>query len=465
LEKFALNRSPLSGVFSYPFGMAALSMLVLAVVAGTLLALNPPPKKTATLTMWTFAKPHYEAYLTAVPAFEKAHPGVKVDLQLVSNSGLANRLQAAFQADLADVPDLVEIEISSAGTFFRGPLNHIGFADLTDRLKAEGLFDKMVASRFAPYTTRGRVFGLPHDVHPVMLGYRRDIFEQEGVDASTLETWDDFIAAGKKLTIPDKRYMIEMSDTGRDALEACLFQRDGGYFDAQGQLIFDNEIAVETLLWYIPLVADRKAGGPNPDKIANTLSSSFGAVIAQGMESGYFLSVLMPDWRSKSFENDIGKMKGKMALMPFPAVKKGGRRTTTWGGTMMGITRACKNQDLAWEFAKHLYLNERDLAERFAGTNILPPVRAAWREPAFDRPNPYWSGQKLGREYADLAPDVPSQYTHPFIGTAKAKFSEALTVCVQYYEDNGDRDFPAFVRKTLKEKADEVRKQVARNPY
>ena len=459
-----MSRSPFSGLITFPFGAAALSMLSLAVIAGVLLSLNPPPKKTATLTMWTFARPHYEFYQKAIPDFEKTHPGVTVDLQLVSNNGLANRLQSAFQADL-DVPDLCEIEISSAGSFFRGPLEHIGFADITDRLKKDGLFERMVASRFAPYTSRGRIFGMPHDVHPVMLGYRRDIFEQEGVDASKIETWDDFIAAGKKLTIPDKRYMIEMSDTGRDQLEACLFQRGGGYFDDKNELIFDNEVAVKTLAWYVPLVADKKAGQRNPNKIANTLSSSFGAVIAQGMEQGYFLCIVMPDWRSKGFEQDIGKLSGKMALMPFPAVTKGGPRTTTWGGTMLGITRHSKNQDLAWEFAKHIYLNEKDLAGRFAGTNILPPVRSAWKEPAFDKPNPYWSGQPLGRLYANLAPFVPAQYTSPFIETAKSKFGDALTECVQRYASNGDDGFEDYVRQTLRARADEVRKQIARNVY
>jgi arabinosaccharide transport system substrate-binding protein len=445
---------------SFPFGLAALSMLVLSILAGTWLTLNPPPKKTATLTMWTFAKPHYEAYLKAVPAFEKEHPGVTVNLQLVANQGLPQRLQAAFLADLKDVPDLVEVEISSAGTFFRGPVKNIGFVDLTERIRAEGLDKKMVAARFAPYTSRGHIFGLPHDVHPVMLGYRKDIFDKEGIDVSQIETWDDFIKVGQKLTIPDKRYMVEMSDTGRDQIEICLFQRGGGYFDADGNLIFDNETAVETMKWYVPLVAKN-----SKTKIGNNLSSSFGAVIAQGMEQGYFLCIFMPDWRSKGFEQDTGKMRGKMALMPLPAVTKGGPRTSTWGGTMIGITKQSKNQDLAWKFAKHLYLNERDLAERFADTNILPPVRAAWQEPAFDKPNDYWSGQRLGREYANLATEVPAQYTHPFVNTAKGKFSEALTLCVQYYQQNGEQGFDEYIRKTLKERADEVRRQIARNPY
>ncbi len=451
---YPMNSRPI-----FPFGPAALALFVLAIISGIAIGLTPPPKKQATLTFWTFAKPHYESYLKAVPAFEKAHPGVTVDLQLVSNNGLAQRLQAAFQADL-DVPDLCEIEISSAGSFFRGPVNHIGFVDLTDRLEKEGLLKRMVASRFSPYTSRGRIFGLPHDVHPVMLAYRRDIMEKAGIDVKTIKTWDDFIRVGQKLTIPQKRYMLEMSSTSSDQLEAFLFQRDGGYFDKEGNLIFDNEIAAKTVEWYVPLVAKN-----SKTRIGNALASSYGSVIAQGMLNDYFVCLVAPDWRTRSMETDIAGIGGKMALMPLPAVTPGGRRTSTWGGTMLGLTKHSQHQDLAWEFAKHLYLNDADLAARFEGTNILPPVRTAWTEPPFDVKRPYWSGQALGREYTALAPDVPAQYTSPFISQAKSKLGEALISSVQYYEQNGENGFDAFVRQTLKDRADEVRKQIARNPY
>ena len=117
---------------SFPFGLAALSMLVLSLASGLWIVLRPPEQKKADLVYWTFAKPHYEAYVKVIHKFEEEHH-VKVDLELVSGQGLPQRLQAAFLADL-DVPDMCEVEISSAGTFFRGPVEHIGFTDLTPRL-------------------------------------------------------------------------------------------------------------------------------------------------------------------------------------------------------------------------------------------------------------------------------------------------------------------------------------------
>lgn len=444
----------------FPFGAAPLAMLLLALVSGGWLLAHQPPRKTATLTMWTFATPHYEAYRKALPKFLAAHPGVSVDLQLVNGQGLNQRLRAAFQADL-DVPDMVEIEISAAGSFFRGPKEHIGFLDLTPLLQRDGLDRRIVATRFAPYTHRGSVFGLPHDVHPVMLAYNRDAFARLGIDPAALQTWDQFIAAGKRIRQPGKQYLIEMSETNRDQLELLLFQRDGGYFDRDGQVVFDNEVGVETMKWYVPLVAKN-----SPDQIGTALSSSFGQVMTQALEEGYFLSVFTPDWRSKIHESDVGRMRGKMGLMPLPAVAPGKRRTSTWGGTMLGITRACEKKELAWEFAKFLYLSEKDLAERFGDTNILPPVPSAWKLSAFDRAYAYYAGQKIGRDYIALAPFVPAQYASPFVEQAKGKLSEALNQCVEYFNAHGaDDGWDGFVRQALKARADEVRQQMKRNPF
>jgi len=442
----------------FPYGNAALAILGVALLSGGWLAVHPVRRSTATLTFWTFAKTHFDTYKRALPSFEAAHPGVKVDVQLVSNTAVTSRLQAAFWADL-DVPDLVEVEISDAGSFFRGPLEHVGFADLTDRIHRSGLWEGMVQARFAPYTRRGRIFGLPHDVHPVMLAYRRDIFEREGVDATAIKTWDDFIRVGRKmtrLTDPGRRYMIELPDSEASRLEMLLFQRGGGYFDPDGRCIFDNETGIETMKWYVPLVT-----GPN--RIGSDLGG--GQIFTKAVEDGYILCMAAPDWRTKTFEMDVPRMAGKMALMPLPAVREGSRRTSTWGGTMIGITKHCRHQDLAWEFALHLYLDKKELAERFRGTNIIPALRAAWDQPAFHEPRPYWSNQRLGDLYVQLAPEVPYQYTSPYISTAKGKLSEALVACVQYYRTHGDNGFEGFVRKQMTQSADELRRLMSRNPF
>jgi hypothetical protein len=66
---------------------------------------------------------------------------------------------------------------------------------------------------------------------------------------------------------------------------------------------------------------------------------------------------------------------------------------------------------------------------------------------------------------ADLADQTPPQYASPYTPMAKAKLSEAVVECVLYYRGHGDDGFEEFVRRTLKSKANEVRRLMNRNPF
>lgn len=439
----------------FPYGYAPLLLLVVALLSGAWISFHPASASQASLRLWTFTSLHAETYRKVVPEFEAKHPDTTVDVQLVHASAVTSRLRAAFWADL-DVPDLVEVEIIKAGSFFRGPLDQIGFSDLTQRLRSGGYLDRIVNTRFSPCTNRGKIFAVPHDIHPVMLAYRRDLLEAEGVDPTKLTTWNEFIAAGRKLTRPGKRYMIQLSDAYPSHFETLLLQNDGGYFDAQGKLTMDNEVAVETMKWFVPLVA-------GPRRIANDLGSV--NVLTQSIEQGYILFYIAPDWMSKNIEREVPRAAGKMALIPLPAFKPGGRRTSTMGGTMLGLSKKCQDPDMAWELVKRLYLDEKFLAERFKETNIIPPVKGAWQNAAFDEPRPYWSNQPLGRLYAQLGPQVPPLYSSPFFETARTKMGQALTACVAYYRSHGEQGFDACVRRELKTAADQVRVLMGRNPF
>ena len=79
----------------FPLGRTQLVMLALFVVSAVVLGFGPE-EKGQRLTYWAFARIHYEDYIVAVKRFEAAYPGWKVDLKLVDNFSLVNRLMAAF---------------------------------------------------------------------------------------------------------------------------------------------------------------------------------------------------------------------------------------------------------------------------------------------------------------------------------------------------------------------------------
>ncbi|MCY3018374.1 MAG: extracellular solute-binding protein [Planctomycetota bacterium] len=462
----------------YPPGKAPLAILIMAVVSGVLLLVFPAPKREGNLQVWTFADSHFRAYQKVVPQFEERHPGVKVDLQYVHGRAVTSRLRSAFASDLP-VPDLLETEISSAGTFFLGPLEDIGFVDLTEELhkqRPDGppWIDRVVRSRFAPYTSRriengapkDHIFGLPHDVHPVLLAYRRDVFQAHGIDPETLTTWDKFLSEGRTLMQtmnadlpPDQvdHYLIGLSDTDCGDLEVLLFQRDGGYFDADGTIRMDDDISVQTMCWYVPLVV-------GPERVGYPVGWNW-ELTAKAVEKDFLLCYLMPDWLSGFFQKSVRSGTGKLALMPLPAFTPGGRRTSTRGGTMMGFTKKSTQFDISWELALELYFSIDSRIEQFRETNILPPLREAWKHPALAEPNPYWSNQPLGQLYAAQADNTPPQYTSPYIQLAKGKLGEALCDCVDRYKKKGADGFEAYVRERLRQSADEIRGQMKLNPY
>ena len=78
-------------------------------------------------------------------------------------------------------------------------------------------------------------------------------------------------------------------------------------------------------------------------------------------------------------------MEGKIKLMPLPAWKPNGRRTSVWGGTMLGIAKSTSDFEAAWQFAKHLYFSE-ELAESVYKTiGIISPVKETWNKPFYDK--------------------------------------------------------------------------------
>ena len=444
-----------------PIGFAPTVMLVIAVAAGGYLLAVDREAKKPDLTVWTFSNTHFDAFRQSVPDFQRRHAPLEIDLQLVQYRVLDRRLRSAMWAGL-DVPDLVELNFNRAGTFFRGPIDKVGFIDLKpflERTDSTGMryLDRILPSRLAAYTNRGRIFGLPHDVHPHAVAYRRDIFQAEGIDPDAIRTWDDFIKVGHLLTIPDKRYMIQLDDTGVLSFEALLLQRGGGFFDAEGKLMIDSETAVRTLLWFVPLVA-------GPDRIADNPASQ-GQAFYKAIGDGYVLSFLCPDWLTSKIEMNLPHLSGKLALMPLPAVTPDGRRTTVRSGTMLGITTKTPDPELAWALATYLYFDRARVGQRFRATNTLPPNRDAWDAPAFHEPKAYWSGQRIGELYIALAGQVPTQYSSPYQELAAEKVGQVIAGACAYYRLHGKDGFESFVRGRLNQQARAVRIQMQRNPF
>jgi arabinosaccharide transport system substrate-binding protein len=413
------------------------SILLLALVSSIAIAFWPIPHRGGR-AFWLFSFDHDLIYKPAIAAWNRAHPDPRDQVidYVISNGPLGRRLESGFLSG-TPVPDAAEVEVQMMSGFFAGPLDAVGFADLTDRIHREGLDRQIVSASFSPWTDQGRIFGLPHDVHPVLLAYRADIVEAAGIDVSKIETWDDFVRVMSPLVRRDSshpRYLLNVWETNKDAVEILLLQAGGGFFDARQRPILDSEINAHVLATIVSWIAG--PGGlcmnaPNFDAEGNYL-----------FLHGNVLCTLMPDWLGGIWRKDLAGLGGKMKLMPLPAWTPGGLRTSVEGGSMLGIPKRAPDFEKSWAFAKHLYL-DRDIARNlFRTVGIISPVSTFWDDPVYDQPNPYFCGQPVGRLYIAMAPKVPLRSSSPFQPQALLALSDAL-IRLRHYAEQHDIFAPA----------------------
>ena len=121
------------------------------------------------------------------------HPGVKVDIQYLENEAYKKKLTTLLQS-----PDRPNIIYSWGGGVLREQIKAGVIEDLSSAMTGSW------RERFSPaaiqaYTVDGKVYGMPMHVSEVGFFYNRDLVAKAAVDPGAIKTWDDLLAAVRKL--------------------------------------------------------------------------------------------------------------------------------------------------------------------------------------------------------------------------------------------------------------------------
>ena len=421
---------------NFHLGKPIFVMLVIALLCGASVMLRQREQPKGELTVWVFADSHYKSFQPLVETFGKQH-NCKVTLNILSGRALAVRLSQLFMADPKSdqIPDVVEMEISLVGRFFRPPVADVGFEPLNDRLKSSGWYDKIVETRFAPWSKEGTIFGVPHDVHPTTIVYRDDLFREAGVDLAQAKTWPQFHEACLQFESYwlrkgyPTRHAFELTESSADDLQKILLQRGINPIDSYNQLHLNDPRVAQTLAFYAQMVA-----GPKKVNVQTQVSM---VALSKDLTEGNICALITPDWRYTYVKRYGAAVSGKFRMMPMPVFDPTDKPTSTWGGTMMGITKACKNKELAWELVQYLYFSKDGFDSRRHFTEILPPIKEMWANPVFHQPDPFLGGQKGQELFTELAPQIPPRYVTPATGVVGQALNDAVVEAVAYINSNG----------------------------
>ncbi|KAJ55341.1 sugar ABC transporter substrate-binding protein [Actibacterium mucosum KCTC 23349] len=168
--------------FSKPLAsaMAASTLLASVAFAGELVintdTSDPAPKA---------------AFEALIAGFEAENPDVKVTWNLFDHEGYKTSIRNFLTADAPDLANWY------AGNRML-PYVNAGLFEPVDDVWEENGLNESLASAKGSMTIDGKLWGVPYTYYQWGVYYRKDIFEANGIDVPT--NWDEFIAAGAKLT-------------------------------------------------------------------------------------------------------------------------------------------------------------------------------------------------------------------------------------------------------------------------
>jgi N,N'-diacetylchitobiose transport system substrate-binding protein len=323
--------------------------LAVAVAAGApaASARTDSAQASSKLTVWLMTDAQGDAWASVVSAanraFEAAHPGVEVDVQIQTWGDHLTKLDAALAGGRA--PDVVEFGNSEIAKYAAAG----ALANLTSSKSSFPNNKTWLRGLTQSCTYRGRLYAVPYYAGARAVIYRRDHYRAAGM-ARAPKSLDAFIAAGKKvmrLHRNDPNYSA-LYFPGKYWYAAMSFVYDYGGAIARfkgGRWVgaLDSQLAIRGLnKWKSTALALSKANKSGTEATQYTVFAQghVGATISNGWEWG---SITDPK---------TGNPRIPLAAFPVPSHTPGKHMPTFLGGSDLAVPATSSNRALAIDWIR-----------------------------------------------------------------------------------------------------------------
>jgi multiple sugar transport system substrate-binding protein len=197
----------------------------------------------------------------------------------------------------------------------------------------------------------GNCYGIPLRGHPQLLYYRKDVFDELGLEPPT--TFEELEEVSKVIQDNTDLYGLSMcygpGHGGQSLMTWVPFLWGNGsdIFDENWEPIFNNAAGVEATQRHVDLLLEHEIVPPG--------SLIWGETeMMNSMRQGESAMAMSWWWILTSFsdpERTVDEVMGNVAFAAPPGWE--GKETVPYGLVMpMGINRFSKNPDAAWEYVK-----------------------------------------------------------------------------------------------------------------
>ena len=316
------------------------------------------------IRFWTIGR-EGEVVAQLLSEFERANPGVRIEVQQIPLTAAHEKLLTAFAAD--SLPDLCQLgntwlpEFAMLGSL--EPLqSYVADSKIVD---PADYFPGIWATNIVD----GRLYGIPWYVDTRLLFYRRDLLEQAGYDRPPRDwpEWERQMAAIKRTG----HYGVLMPLNEFEQLLSFALQQDEPLLrddDTRGN--FESAGFHRALAFYARTFAQGWAPPLSQTQISNPWDEFF---------NGLFVFYVSGPWNIREFRQRAPHgLEDSWATAPLPGPDGPGAGIA--GGSSLVLFHSSQHKPVAWKLIE--FLSRPDIQERFhAAIGNPPPRRSTWELP------------------------------------------------------------------------------------
>lgn len=380
---------------SRPFRAATLAMALTSLAAVAACGSGGSTDKAAgpvTLEFWGWA-PGYEK---SVELFNAAHPGIQVTYSKISPGSKGGYTKMLNAVKAGNAPCVGSVGFETLPTFAAA-------GALQDATDAAAPYAKEYASwAFAQSGVAGHTYGLPVDIAPMALIYRKDLFAKYGITTAP-RTWDEYAADAAIIHAADPNAYITYFGNDAYNFAGLAWQAGAKWFATSGDKwtvhLDDPATKKVTAFWQ----------GLIDKKLVKTVPS-FDTALYKGMGEGTILSDVNAVWDTPILADSVKQTAGNWAVAPMPVWDAAAPAAGNAGGTPNAVLKGCKHVKEAVEFAHWFGTDQASVSNLIKATGIYPAALTGLDNPALTEPDPFYGGQKIFDVFKDSATHVDPNF-------------------------------------------------------
>lgn len=333
-----------------------------------------------TLRLWAMGR-EGEVVSELIPAFERANPGIRVQVQQIPWSAAHEKLLTAYVGDAT--PDIAMLGNTWVPEFVA--LDALEPLDTRVAASKDVLRSDYFPGIWSTNVVDGVTYGIPWYVDTRVIFYRTDLLAKAGYQQmpATWAEWRNAMVRIKSgmnarqfpLLIPITEWPPPVI-MGLQAGSPLL--RNNGTYGAFSQPPFKKAFE-----FYVSLFRDSLAPALSGSEISN---------LYQEFERGNIAMYISGPWQIGEFTNRLPKaLQDKWMTAPLPGVD--GPGVSLAGGASLSLFRSSTRKAEAWKLME--YLSRPDIQLQFYKlTGDLPARRETWRDSSL-------AGNRYARAFRD----------------------------------------------------------------